>query len=78
MVPELDEHPGLDARLLGDLAGRGLDEGLLALDVTLRQAPLEASGPVATGDDGDPGLALVDVDDDPAGAALLDRGESPR
>ena len=74
---ELDEHAPLDAGLLGDLARRGLGQGLLALDVALGQAPLDAAGPVAAGDHGDARLALVDVDDDPTGAALLDRRQPP-
>ena len=74
---ELDEHAALDAGLLGHLARGGLRQGLLALDVALGQAPLDATGPVAPGDDGDAGLALVDVDDDTARAALLHRGQPP-
>ena len=74
---ELDEHPALDAGLLGHLARGGLGQRLLALDVPLGQAPLDAAGPVAAGDDGDAGLTLVDVDDHPARAALLDRREPP-
>ena len=62
---ELDEHPALDAGLLGHLARRGLGQRLLALDVPLGQAPLDPAGPVAAGDHGDPGLALVHVDDAP-------------
>ena len=74
---ELDEDAALDAGLLLDLAHGRLGEGLLPLDVALRQAPLDASGPVAPGDDGDPGVPVVDVDDDAARAALLDRREPP-
>ena len=56
---ELDEHPPLDAGLLGHLARRGLGQRLLALDVALGQAPLDPARPVAAGDDRDPRLALV-------------------
>ncbi len=72
---ELGQDPSLDAGLLGDLPGRGLLEGLAVLHVALRQAPLHAAGAVAARDHGDPGDALVHVDDDAAGRALLHRGE---
>ena len=73
---ELDEHPSDDAGLLGDLAGGRLDERLAGLDVSLGEAPLDAAGPVAPRDDRDEGAAVLDVDDDAAGRALLDRGQT--
>ena len=65
-----------------DLRGRTvglyyLARGLAVLHVALGQAPLDAAGPVATGDHGDAGLALEHVDDDSAGRPLLHRGQPP-
>ncbi|CCH70006.1 hypothetical protein BN10_480005 [Phycicoccus elongatus Lp2] len=73
--PQLDEHAPLDAGLLGHFARGRLRQRLLALDVPLRQAPFDAAGPIAPGDDGDAGLAFEDVDDDATGGAFLDAGQ---
>jgi hypothetical protein len=73
--PELDEHPAEDAGLLGDLAHGRLRERLLALDVTLRETPLDPAGAVAARDDGDERLTVDHVDDHATGGALLARGQ---
>ena len=66
--------PG-DARLLGDLPHRGLLRRLVALEVPLGQAPLEAAGAVAAGDDGGVVDAVAAADDDAAGRGLVDDGQ---
>ncbi len=66
----------LDAGLLGDLPSGRLGQCLAGLDVPLGQAPVDPPGPVATGNDRDPGGPLVDVDDDASSRALLDGGQA--
>ena len=65
------EDPTRDSRLLGDLANRCLLGGLTALQVALGKAPLQASAPVAPGDDGDCRPAPLDLHDEPAGTGLV-------
>ena len=50
---ERRQHAALDAGLLRDLAHGRLSQGLAVLGVALGQAPLQPTGPVAPGDDGD-------------------------
>ena len=76
--PELDEDLADDSRLLGDLPGGGLGQGFLPFDVPLGQAPLDAAGSIAPRDDRDARHAVVHIDDDTTGGALLDRGQPSR
>ena len=66
--PELGEHPSGDPGLLSDLALRGLGERLARLNVALRQAPLDAAGPVAAGDHAVRAPSWTSMTTPPAGA----------
>ena len=70
---EGDQYASDDAGLLGNLAHRCLVQGLVVLDVSLGQAPLDPTGPVATRDDRYPGDTFVNIHDNPASGDLLHR-----
>ncbi len=64
-----------DAGLLRDLADGRLLGGLVALEVTLGEAPLETASTVASGDDGGVRDAVDHRHDEAAGRGLLDDRE---
>ena len=81
--PEVDraerrEHAAADAGLLLDLADRGLLGGLAVLDVALGQRPDQAPAAVVPGDERRARDSAAAVDDQAAGAGLLDAGQPRR
>src|SRR5205085_3352376 len=70
--PELADDLALDAGLLAHLADRGLRLGLAGLDMALRQRPEQAAAPVEPADESTPGVRAAAVEDQSAGAGLVD------
>ena len=78
MVPRCAEHASADAGLLLDLADRGLLRRLALLEVALGQRPDQAAAAVVPRDERRTGDARAPVEDQAAGAGLVDAGQPGR
>ena len=73
---QMTQNPAHDTGLLGDLPHGRLLGGLRALQVPLGQAPLQAAAPIPTGDDRRDGAAGLHIDNEAAGARLIDHRQT--
>ena len=73
---QVTQNPARDSGLLRDLPHGRLLGGLPALQMPLGQAPLQAAAPIPTGDDRRDGAAGLHIDNEAAGARLIDHRQT--